>query len=318
MQQRLIEAARNAGITVEDLSLAWSQDAVRFTYAGLSEIVFQGAILGSSSFLGTTICNDLPIARHYMAELGIPTPKGKVFKLESEQTSKAQLTELLGDFWVEGNRYNCIPAFSVDGHGSASNIKALTDLEIHLDTFADDYATWILEEQTDGEDLQLLVIGATLVAGIVRSALRLSGDGIQTLEELIDAHNAQASGEQMVQIDAETRQLLRDQAVYLSEVVPAGQSVQVKNPGAGGGATDVTAKLHSLYAEWAGKIAFATGLKAFTVSIQCASPSDSPQQTARVTSLSAKPDWIAFENANGNEKDIAKLLLKEMFKGKLA
>ncbi|MBK9448394.1 MAG: hypothetical protein IPN95_03050 [Bacteroidetes bacterium] len=314
MQQRLIEAAQNAGITVQDLSVAWGQEAVKFTHAGQTEIVFQGSILGSNSHLGTTICSDLPITRFYLAELAIPTPASKVFKLDSEQTSTAQLERLIGEFWIEGKIYRCLPAFSVDGHGVASNLKHLQDLELHLDTFADDYATWLLEEQAEGEDLELLIIGGELVSGITRTALRLTGDGVQTLEELIDRHNITASESDKVQIDAETRQLLRDQAAYLSEVVLQGVAIQVKNPGGGGGgATDVTDKLHRTYLEWAKKISDATGLKAFSVKLKCESVSSDASTSAKVLSLNAKPDWMAFQNALGNNQDFAKILLAEMF-----
>jgi cyanophycin synthetase len=302
-QQRLMESARQAGITVEDLSIAWSQDAVRYVSAGKEEVVFDGALLGSSFVLGTTICNDLPITRHYLRQHHIPTPNGKIFKLESEQTSQAQLQGVLGDFWVQGKTYSCIPAFSSDGHGHASHITDLADLEIHLDTFADDYATWILDEQVEGEDLQILVIGGKLVAGVVRSALKLTGDGSHTLEELIETHNAQASEAEQVAIDAETRQLLRDQNIF-----------QVKNPGAGaGGATDVTAQLHGLYSEWASQIATAIGLRLFSMNVRCKSPQDHPQGNAWVMALSAKPNWLAFEGASGSGKDIAKLVVQEMF-----
>jgi hypothetical protein len=313
MQQRLIEAARAAGVTVQDLSTEWSQDAVKFVHAGQTEIVFQGAILGSNSYLGNTICNDLPITRYYLAELALPIPHGKVFKLDSEQTSQDQLAGLIGDFWIEGKPYRCLPAFESDGHGVASGLKSLADLELHLDTFADDYATWVLEAQTDGQDLELLVIGGNLIAGIERSALSLKGDGERTLEELIDSHNAHASATQIVIIDSETRQLLRDQAIYLSEVVENGRSIQLKNPGSGGGATDVTSKLHPLYNDWAQKISDATGLKAFTINIKCDSSSSDPATFAKVISLSSKPDWLAFQTADGNQKDIANVLLSEMF-----
>jgi hypothetical protein len=276
--------------------------------------VFQGSILGSNSFLGTTICNDLPITRYYLTDLAIPTPHGKVFKLDSEQTSKAQLRDLLGEFWTEGTIYRCLPAFSIDGHGVASNIKQLDDLELHLDTFADDYATWILEVQAGGEDLELLVIGGELVAGMTRTALKLTGDGVLTLEELIDAYNVEASPSARVQIDAETRQLLRDQAVYLSEIVPDGNAVQVKNEGAeGAGAKDVTEKLHRTYSDWAKKTSDATGLKVFSMKLKCDNPSSDPSTAAKVISLNAKPDWIAFEKAEGNQQDIAQILLSEMF-----
>jgi cyanophycin synthetase len=317
-QLRLIESARQAGISIEDLSIAWSQDAVRYSLAGREEVVFEGALLGSSHVLGTTLCNDLPITRHYLKTHGIPTPNSKVFKLEEEQTSKEQLRALLGDFWVDGKTYTCMPAFGGDGHGHgyAGNITDMGSLEMHLDTFADDYATWILDEQVEGEDLQVLVVGGSLTSAVILSALRLTGDGQHTLEELIEQHNVSASEDAHVAIDAETRQLLRDQNIFLSEVVPAGKAVQVKNPGAGaGGAQDVTGSLHGLYGEWAGKIAAATGLRLFSMRVRCGSPQESPQGGAWVMGLSAKPNWLAFEQAEGNGKDVAKLILGVMFGG---
>jgi cyanophycin synthetase len=313
-QEKLIQAARQAGITTEDLSISWGQDAVRYSLGTTSEVVFEGNAFGSTPLLATTICNDLPIARHFLGQLGIPSPKGKVFKLEGTTTSKAQLEALIGEFWQAGTSYVCRPAYDNTGHGIAGNITALTDLELHLDSYASDYATWILEEQVVGDDLQLLVVGGELVSGILRSPLKLQGDGIKTLEEMIDQHNASASDAQRVEINGETRQLLRDQSVFLSEPVPAGQWVQLKQPSAGaGGATDVTTRLHASYAEWARKIARSVGLGLFSMNCRTTDPAADPQAATWVLDLNARPEWIAFDTADGNARDIAKLLLQAAF-----
>lgn len=313
-QEKLIQAANQAGITTEDLSQSWGQDAVRYSLGPKSEVVFEGNAFGSTPLLATTICNDLPIARHFFEKLGIPSPKGKVFKLEGTTTSKAQLESILGDFWQAGTSYYCRPAFDNTGHGTAGNIQALTDLEIHLDTYADDYATWILEVQVTGDDLQLLVLGGELVAGILRSPLKLMGDGVKTLEEMIETYNSTCNSEQRVEIDTDTRQLLRDQSVFLSETVPAGQWVQLKSPSAGvGGAADVTERLHIHYKDWAEKIAMSVGLGFFSMNCRTTDPAADPQQITSLLDLNVRPDWMAFETADGNSKDIAKMLLFAAF-----
>lgn len=312
-QQRLRDTAQDIGISTQDLSTDWNQDAVRYSHQGKSEVVIDGALLASHSYLAVATCNELPMMRSVLSQLGIPVPRGTVFKVEDESVSRERLKESLGDFWQDGQRYRCLPAFDSEGHGLASNISDLGDLEMHLDAYLDSYATWMLETQVEGEDLQVLVVGGKLSGAVVRSALRLTGDGNLTLEELIEAHNAGAKENESVVIDAETRQLLRDQAIFLSEVVPAGKAVQVKSPGAGAGAaTDVTGELHPLYHEWASKLAEATGLRLFSMDIRCASPSLSPEGSAWTLGLSARPGWLAFEAASG--KDIAKLILEEMFR----
>ncbi|MBP6721229.1 MAG: hypothetical protein KA239_02840, partial [Bacteroidia bacterium] len=67
------------------------------------------------------------------------------------------------------------------------------------------------------------------------------------------------------------------------------------------------------YLEWAKKISDATGLKAFSVKLKCESVSSDASTSAKVLSLNAKPDWMAFQNALGNNQDFAKILLAEMF-----
>ncbi len=309
-QEKLLQTAAQLGIATEDLSSAWLVDAVRYSRHGRNEVVLEGNALGSTPLLATTICESLSITRHLLVELGIPTPQGKFFKLESETTSAAQLQSLLDGFWKDGKVYSSRPAFSKENYGVASNIKTLTELELHLDTFADEFATWLLEEQVDGEDLQLLVIGGKLVAAILRSPLKLKGDGVHTLEELIDVHNKAAEGSDIVEIDADTRQLLRDQSVFLSEVVPQNQWVQLKSASAGGGdAVDVTARLHSRYGQWASAIATQIGLGLFTMDCRSSDPTQDPQEAGCVLSIQAQPQWLPFEQAQGNTQDFAQMLL---------
>ncbi len=313
-QKKLMSAASTSGIETADLSALWSQDAVKYSYGGKEEVIFEGMALGSTPLLATTICNDLPIARHYLELLGIPSPKGKVFKLEEEHTTLVQLTALLDGFWVEGTIYACRPTYELSGHGVAGNLSSMRELELHLDTFADEYATWLIEEQVQGQDLQILVIDGKLTAAVLRSPLRLKGDGTHTLEELIAQHNLTATAAQAVEIDAETRQLLRDQSIFLSEIVPATQSVQLKNAGAGaGGATDVTSNLHPRYTEWCTLIARKIGLQLFSIDCKCMDVTTDPLHNTWVTQLNARPEWDTFTQTDQDDLTIAKLILKAIF-----
>jgi hypothetical protein len=314
-QEKLLQAAVALGLQATDLTIAWSQAAIRLSKGDQEEVIFDGTGFGATPLLATTICNDLPILRHYLAALEIPSPRGVVFKLDQEHTSKEELTDILGDFWHEGKIYTLRPAFDTSGNGVASNLRRLDDVEMHLDTFADEFATWILEEQVEGEDLQMLVIGGKLAAAILRSPLKLKGDGTHTLEELIDAHNLLAKPSDRVEINAETRQLLRDQAVFLSEIVPSGQWVQLKNPGAGaGGATDVTTRLHAGYAAWATQLSAHAGLAHYTIHARCSAIDADPAAAAWVMGIDPRPDWLAFEHAEGSNQGIATLLLQAIFK----
>lgn len=309
----LIQAAQKAGIATEDLSTAWSQDAVRYTHNGKSEVVLEGVLLGSTSVLTQTICNDLPVARQVLRLLNLPTPTERVFKVDAGQPARGQIAAATEGFWEQGKTYRCLPAFGAEGHDIASNLRSIDNLEMHLDQFSDDYETWTLEEQVEGLDLQILAMGGRLVSGIVRSALQLEGDGARTLEEMIESYNASASDADRITIDADTRQLLRDQSIYLSEVVPAGRKVQVKNPGAGGGAQDVTNSLHADYASWVKRILDVVDAPVLGLSLKVASPEAAPQGSAWIISMNSKPDWLGFQTAQGCNTDIARLLLAQIF-----
>ncbi len=315
-QEKLIAAATRSGIQTEDLSADWGQDAVRYRSTGKQEVVFEGNALGSTTMLAMALCNDLPVSRNGLRHLEIPTPIYTVVKLSDTTTDKASLLSMMGTFWTEGKAYACRPAFANDGTGIANLLNSVEDLEIHLDRHAADYATWCIEEPAEGDDLQLLVVDGRLVSAILRSPLKLQGNGSLTLEEMIDAHNAETSEPDHVQIDADTRQLLREQSVYLSEIVPAGQWVQLKNASAGlGGAHEVADRLHPRYAAWAQSIYNHIGAKMFAIECKARDVSADPNLAASVTSLQARPNWLAFQDASGNTADIAKLILDAMFKG---
>jgi hypothetical protein len=315
---RLEEAAQKLGITTEDLSALWETEAAAYRMDEHVEIILEGCALGSNSYLGTSICDDLFISRQQLASLGIPIPKGKLFKLAEASTSRAELQRLLGDFWKEGKTYACHPAFSAEGRGHLPSVRELEDLEIHLDTYAEDYATWILDEQTEGEDLDLLIIGGQLVAGILPAALYLTGNGQQSLEELMEAHNEGVPEERQIIVDAEMRQLLRDQNVFLSEIIPAGKAIKMKNPSTdAGGASEASSSLLSDYSEWCSKIGEATSLRMLSLRLRVHSQPGLPSQGAVAMSMNHKPNWLAFEYAANGRLDIATLILREVFKGHL-
>lgn len=311
-QALLAQSAKQLGISVEDLTVAWSQDALRYSTAGHEEVVFEGNGLGSTSLLATTICSDLPITRHMLGQLGIPSPAFAIVRVPEEGITPDELKAQLGGFWGDGATYLVRPAFEQSGHAVGANIRDIGAVERHLDLYADDYATWMVEEQYEGEELQLLVVGGQLVSGILRSPLRLVGDGVKTLEELIAAHNADCAPGDTIEIDADTRQLLREQSVFLSEAVPSGQAVVMKSAGSGG-ASDVTERLHRRYGEWAATIAARTGLRCMAIHCKTSRVDGDPSTSGTCVSLDARPDWLTWLDAEGGRKDIPELILKAVF-----
>lgn len=107
-----------------------------------------------------------------------------------------------------------------------------------------------LEENIQGHDFRVLVVGHQVAGVILRIPAHVVGDGRSTVRELIDAKNDVrrrnpflASG--LIRVDFEAERLLYEQALRESSVPEFGQHIVLRtiaNASAGGDSQDVTAE----------------------------------------------------------------------------
>ncbi len=312
-QQRLIKAAEKMEISVNDKQKDWIQDIIEYSKDGKTEVVYEGINFGSNSAFSEMICDDRHIAKQLLADAGIAVPRGIVFKLDSEDFDSEALRKLAGGFMEEGKTYVCRPAYGTGRFAQRGTIKSLDDLELHLDQYIDEFATWLLEEAHSGSSLEMLVIGGKACGAIVREEFGLLGDGESSLEELMDAHNAEAAEADIIEINADTRQWMRDQDVFLSDVVPEGQRIILAGGDESGHALDVLANLHADYALWAEKIATILNRPVFMLEISTSAPEDAPDANAMVMDINGQVDWSQFKEAGDEDDQLANSILEYLF-----
>jgi len=109
----------------------------------------------------------------------------------------------------------------------------------------------ILEQYVKGHDLRVIVIDYKVVAAAVRKPAMVRGNGQKSILELIGKQSrrraALTDGESKIPLDGETERCINKQGYKLSDILPKGKTLQVRetaNLHTGGTIHDVTDKLH--------------------------------------------------------------------------
>lgn len=312
----LMKAADSLGISYLDHFQNWGDDAVEFTYNDQKRLVLLGRIYPELSFNNSFVCDNKHITKLKLKELGIPVPSSILIDLTTEEGASFDALDM---FMEKEGSYVAKPLVGTNGHGVAVNLRDRYDVEMHIDSLSGEYTEWLIEEQVMGEDLRIQVIGGELVAACVRIPAFVVGDGMQSLEELIGQYN-QKIGEQnpenFVEIDAASRQLMREQEIYLSDIVELDRKIQLKyvsNMGQGGLAVDKTDEIHPLYREWMPRVAAAFGLRNFAFDAMATDLSASPETAMHCIELNAQAQWLHHTFSEGRTHDMPSLVLKDLF-----
>src|SRR5690606_19994141 len=112
----------------------------------------------------------------------------------------------------------------------------------------------ICEKFIQGFDHRALVINYKFVAAALRTPAAITGDGKQTIQELIDIVNTdprRGFGHEKVLtaivVDTQTENILKDKGFTLDTVLPKGEELWLKptaNLSTGGTSTDLTDQVH--------------------------------------------------------------------------
>ena len=310
----LIETAHRLGIEAEDKSPAWHIDAVEFRLGAHKELVLEGRHYGYLSSQSLELVDHKDVCKALLRECGLRVPEDVVFK-----ASEGNIQDVAGEFMREGNAYVCKPLDGTDGSAVAMHMLDATDVEMHVDHWVEEYEDWILEEQIEGQDLRIQVVGGRIAAACVRVPAEVVGDGEKELEALIEEHNARIALQNPMnhlEIDAETRKLMRQQDVYLSSVVEAGRSIQLKyvsNMGKGGIARDCTEQLHPSYQRVIDAVADKFNLRTFAFDGISVDPAAPPEEALYALELNAKAQWLHHTFSEGRTHDIAEMVLRDLF-----
>jgi len=228
---------------------------------GANQKRIQATVTSMTSSIGVEIACDKEDTKFLLEQYQVPVPRGEVIKTEGGlEDAMHKLGFPLVIKPINGNH----------GRGITTNIQ---DKETALLAFSQAKKvsnSVIVERFITGFDYRILVVNNKLVAAAKRTPAHVVGDGVSSIQQLIDEVNKdprRGYGHEkiltQIDVDAITQKILDEKELTLHSILEKGQILYVKdtaNLSTGGTAEDVTDIVHPYNVFMAERIAKIVGL----------------------------------------------------------
>ncbi len=253
----IIEEAESRGIPYIRLN---ERSLVQLGY-GVNQQRIQATTTNKTNMISVDIAGDKSATKKILGEMGIPVPKG--FRVRDVE----DLTRT-----VESVGFPVVIKPLDGNHGKGATI-GIENMEDALTAFhkAKDYSrNVIVEKLLGGNDFRALVVDNHLIAVAERTPAHVTGNGKNTIQELIDEVNSDPKrgyGHENVLtqiiVDQQTERIIRAKEYTLETVLPEDEILHLKttaNISTGGTAIDRTDEVHPENAFMFERIAKIVGL----------------------------------------------------------
>ncbi|MEQ6887331.1 cyanophycin synthetase [Halomonas sp. CS7] len=309
----IVDAANRRGIPHARLSEENSY--IQFGHGHRQQRI-QATVTGRTDLIGFGIADDKEWTKQVLGDAGIPVPQGRVC---------GSFDEALDAVRDIGYPVAVKPVIGNHGRGVSTNIEDDTSLRDAFDIAAHRNPSVIVEQYIRGEDHRLLVIDNRLVAAARRRPAHVVGDGVATLQALVDEENRdprRGIGHEnlltQIALDEQSLRLIGQQNLTLQSVIPAGERVFLKptaNLSTGGTATDVTDDVHPEVRYVAERIARLVGLDIIGIDL-LAETLTRPleEQSAAVVEVNAGPGFrMHLSPTHGEGRDVGRPVIDMLF-----
>jgi cyanophycin synthetase len=315
--EAIIAAARRRGIPVErsgDLSL------LRLGW-GYRRRLAWAAMTDRTGGVGVDIAGDKQVTRSLLGEAGVPVAPGGAAHTAEQAV---RLLHTLGAPVVVKPRHGR------QGEHVQLNLGTPGEVEHAFTAAGGDV---VVERQLPGRDYRVLVVDGHVVAAAERIAAHVVGDGVSTVEGLVEQANADPRrGEgharvlTRIRVDAITWQLLERQGCTLGSVPAAGQEIWLRdnaNLSTGGTSRDVTDRMHPDVARLCVRVAALVGLDISGIDLRLPDiaaplpPTGEPDAvTGGVIEVNAVPGLrMHLAPVQGRARDVGDAIVASMFPG---
>jgi len=205
----------------------------------------QAAETDRTSAISESIAQDKDLTKMLLDAAGVPVPMGRSVTTAEEAWAAAE--ELGGPVVVK-------PRDGSQGRGVAVNIETRKRVIQAFEAAEEISSEVIVERYIPGHDFRLLVVGGALVAASRRDPPQVTGDGQQTIRQLVEQVNADplrgdghATSLTKIRFDDIALATLQKQGFDADSVPPSGTLIFLRNNAnlsTGGSATDVTDEVH--------------------------------------------------------------------------
>ncbi|HHY80595.1 MAG TPA: cyanophycin synthetase [Thermoanaerobacter sp.] len=249
--------ALKAGIPVTRVG---NGSILRLGYGKYQKMI-EGTISQNTSCIAVDIASDKILTKQILRDHGFPVPEGDVAYNEEEAIA---IAEEIG-YPVAIKPYN-----GNQGKGVHLNITNKEEVSIAYRNAKAYSDLVIVEKHIKGKHYRVLVVGEKVVAVAEKIPAHVIGDGIHTIEELVEIENKnplRGKGHEKpltkLTIDTISKMILKKQGFDLEDIPKKGQKVFLResaNLSTGGIAIDKTDDIHPYNIEIAVRAAKAIGL----------------------------------------------------------
>ncbi|STX29045.1 cyanophycin synthetase [Legionella beliardensis] len=202
-------------------------------------------ISSQTSSIGVDIATHKDMTKQLLAANAIPVPDGITIRSLDQLDDAIDLLNFpLVIKPLNGNH----------GRGIITNIQTKEKAILAFNLAQKVSKDIIVEQFIEGNDYRFLVINYKLIAVAKRTPAKITGDGIKTIQQLIDEVNddpkrglAHENCLTTIKVDEETHSILAEKKLTLHSVLKAGEHLYLKctaNLSSGGTATNITNQVH--------------------------------------------------------------------------
>ncbi|WP_201306094.1 cyanophycin synthetase [Roseomonas harenae] len=276
----------------------------------------RASITGRTSSIAVEIAGDKDLTKALLADAGLPVPRGAVVRTaedavwEAERIGYPVVTKPL-----DGNH----------GRGVSLDLRTPEDVRRGFEDAARRSRDVIVEQQFQGYDHRILVIGGEVRAVAQRVPAHVVGDGVRTIAALIEEVNRdprRGSGHEnmltRIEVDEHVLGLLAKAGMNLESIPEKGRCVALRdtaNLSTGGTAIDRTDDIHPDNACIARRAAMAVGLDVAGIDFLAPDIRRSVRETGGgIVEVNAAPGFrMHLEPFEGWARDIARPVIDMLF-----
>lgn len=308
----IVSAARKRDIPI--IRLAEKRGLVQLGY-GIYQKRIAASETSSTSAIAVDICQEKPLTNRLLRSVGIPVPDG-------------QLVSSADDAWLTALEVGLPVVVKPDAgnQGKGVSVNLTSEAEIRKAyEIAKAFGNVLIERYVLGDDHRLLVVDGKLVAAARRDPAMVIGDGIHTIEELVeivnqDPRRREGHGSSLTTIvfnDA-CDLVLQSQNKTRKCIPIPGEKVRLRancNLSTGGTATDVTDQVHPSNARIAELAAQFLGLDVAGIDILCADISRPlAEQGGAIVEVNAAPGLrMHIDPAAGLPRDVGAPIVEMLY-----
>ena len=269
-----------------------------------------------TSAIGESIAQDKELTKSLLKSVGVPVPEGRPVRDAEEAWAVA--CEIGLPVVVK-------PQYGNQGRGVAVNLATREQVAAAFEAALQEGSSIMVEKFAPGCDHRLLVIGDAVVAAARREPPLVVGDGLHTVEELVEFVNADprrgedhATSLSKLRLDAIGLAVLGEQGLRPDSVLPVGTVAVLRrnaNLSTGGMASDVTDQVHPHVAARAVDAARVVGLDIAGVDVVCCDVGvPLEEQAGVIVEVNAAPGLrMHLEPSEGKPRPVGEAIVATMF-----